>query len=106
MGQDATGGSKIRRKRASSGQPLNFFLYEITLEVYFDRLIGHLTNDAARHIFDTADSDLRKLLRVDVISGAVKFQMLNQSFRRLDNIGTLCMSKFECVLSFAASAMG
>ncbi len=66
-----------------------FFLRQITLEVYFDRIIGHLADGARRHTFDRAGCELGKLLRIDIISGAIKFQMLNESFRRLDAVGTL-----------------
>lgn len=67
-----------------------FFLDEITLEEYFDRLIGHLEVDAVRHTFDNAKSTkLDDLLTVDLISAAVKCLMLNRSFRRLEAAGAL-----------------
>ena len=70
---------------------VQFFLGEITLEDYFDRLISHLEVDAERHTFDKAKSTkLENLLRVDLISAAVKSLMLNRSFRRLSETGALC----------------
>ncbi|KAJ9157851.1 hypothetical protein NKR23_g744 [Pleurostoma richardsiae] len=84
-----------------------FFLHEITLEDYFDRLIGHLEAGSARHTFDKAKSTkLENLLKVDLISGAFKSLMLNRSFRRLQTIVTHDLSsdsaKFKglCVLTY------
>jgi len=71
-----------------------FFLGEITLEDYFDRLIGHLEAGAVRHTFDNEKSTkLEDLLRVDLISAAVKCLMLDQSFRCLEAAGALQRSQ-------------
>jgi hypothetical protein len=65
-----------------------FFLGEITLEEYFDRLIGHLEVDAERHSFDNSQSTKwQNFLKVDLISGAVKVTMLNPSFQPLSPTG-------------------
>jgi hypothetical protein len=65
-----------------------FYLRNITLEDYFDRLLNHLAVDGTRHTFDHAKfTKVAQLLMVDLIGGTVKSMMLNKSFARLDAIG-------------------
>lgn len=66
-----------------------FFLQEITLEQYFDRLIGHLQADAERHTFDNVrKTKWHEFLGVDLIAGAVKYLMLKSDFVPLQETGT------------------
>lgn len=65
-----------------------FYLREITLEEYFTKLLTHLKPDARRHPFDRA-LKLLDLLQVDLISAAVKSQMLNPLVPRVEDRGTL-----------------
>ena len=50
-----------------------FFLERITLEGYFDHLLGHLQIDGPRHRFDNARAGkIGELCRVDLIAAAIK----------------------------------
>ncbi len=64
-----------------------FFLNEITLDDYFDRLICHLEVGAVRHMADGARIEIDHYLRVDLIAGAVKSHMLDGSFAPLEASG-------------------
>ncbi len=74
-----------------------FFLNKTTLEAYFDHLIGHPA-DTKRHTVDRPTYELLKLLRIDIISEAFKFEMLNESFRRVDAVGTLVMPLLQYIV--------
>lgn len=66
-----------------------FFLNEITVEEYFNRLIDHLKIDAVLHSFDNkrATEELKQLCDVDLISWVVQSLMLDESFEALDATG-------------------
>ncbi|KAK0750608.1 hypothetical protein B0T18DRAFT_389998 [Schizothecium vesticola] len=77
-----------------------YFLERIDIEEYFGRLIGHLQADVTLHRFDNAKgSNIRQLLEVDLVAGAIKSHMLNQAFPRLQAADA---SKFKelCLLVY------
>lgn len=56
---------------------------DITLEEYFDRLIDHIREGGARHTWDRSNSNITRVLQVDLIAGALKSRMLKRNLGRL-----------------------
>ncbi|KAK1832987.1 hypothetical protein QBC39DRAFT_347332 [Podospora conica] len=77
-----------------------FFLERIDLDEYFGRLIRHLEVDATLHRFDNPRAyKIAELLDVDPIAGAIKSQMMNKNFTRL-NSTEASMLKDLCLMTY------
>lgn len=65
-----------------------YYLERIDIDEYFGRLVGHLQADATLHRFDNQiGATIRQVLEVDLVAGAIKSQMLNRAFPRLQAAG-------------------
>ena len=80
-----------------------YFLERIDIDEYFGRLVGHLEAGATLHGFDNAKgTNIRQLLDVDLIAGAIKSHMLNRAFPRLQAAGKpRSRPRSHCGLYFA-----
>ncbi|KAK1756636.1 hypothetical protein QBC47DRAFT_460398 [Echria macrotheca] len=77
-----------------------YFLQQINVEEYFDRLLAHLRLNAVRHTFDKARlANLGEILHIDIIAGTIKSLMLNGNFPRLGETEAAQL-KHLCLLAY------
>lgn len=62
-------------------------LQEISLEIYFERLIDHIREGGARHTWDKTKTNLQHALQVDLIAGAFKARMLKKALGKISAAG-------------------
>ncbi|KAK0623868.1 hypothetical protein B0T14DRAFT_565185 [Immersiella caudata] len=77
-----------------------FFLEEISLEEYFDRLIGHLEIGTVLHESDSWETREQDYLDHDMIAGCIRIWMQNNDFARLDaadsaKLKRLCLTTYR-----------
>ncbi|KAK4450494.1 hypothetical protein QBC34DRAFT_402785 [Podospora aff. communis PSN243] len=81
-----------------------FFLGQMTLDKYFDRLVGHLKIGATLHEPDKWEANAQHYLSHDLIGACIKLWMQNKDFAPLDASSTARLKEL-CIAAYCSETV-